>query len=92
MRTSPVANTPGRPVENVTADAGNTAAAAPAPAPAAGQVTLVATDAVWIRVNDASGKRLVEKELKAGERYDVPADADRPRVRTGRPSQKRITR
>lgn len=56
-----------------------------AAAPAGGQVTLVARDKVWIRVTDASGKRLFEKELAAGERYDVPADADRPHVRTGRP-------
>ncbi|NIJ21706.1 cytoskeletal protein RodZ [Sphingomonas naasensis] len=74
-------------VENVTtATPGN--AAAPAPVPATGgQVTLVALDTVWLRVTDAGGKRLFEKEMAAGERYDVPADADRPRVRTGRPDR-----
>lgn len=74
-------------VENVAvAEPGN--AAAPAPVPATGgQVTLVALDTVWLRVTDASGKRLFEKEMAAGERYDVPADADRPRVRTGRPDR-----
>lgn len=72
------------PVENATTvDAGNTAAPAPAPV-TGGQVTLVALDTVWLRVTDASGKRLFEKEMTAGERYDVPQDADRPRVRTGR--------
>jgi cytoskeleton protein RodZ len=58
------------------------------PAPVAGgQVTLVALDTVWIRVSDAAGNRLVEKEMLAGERYDVPATADRPRVRTGAPDK-----
>lgn len=74
-------------IENIVAtEAGN--AAVPAPAPVSGgQVTLVALDTVWLRVTDASGKRLFEKEMAKGERYDVPADADRPRVRTGRPDR-----
>lgn len=63
------------------------AAATPAqPAPAAGgQVTLVAKDKVWVRVSDAGGKRLFEKEMAKGERYDVPADAQGPHARTGLP-------
>ncbi|MDT8760009.1 DUF4115 domain-containing protein [Sphingomonas psychrotolerans] len=77
-------------VEN-TAEAGNAATPAVAPTPVSGgQVTLVALDTVWLRVTDASGKRLFEKEMAAGERYDVPADADRPRVRTGRPDRLQV--
>ncbi len=69
----------------------NTTAPAPSPAPiAGGQVTLVALDTVWLRINDAGGKRIFEKEMKAGERYDVPADADRPRIRTGRPDRLQV--
>ena len=61
-------------------------AAAPAPAPvASGRVTLVATEAVWLRVRDGAGKRLFEKEMAAGERFDVPQDAQNPVARTGRP-------
>lgn len=67
-------------------DNGSIATDAGVPA-SGGQVTLVATDTVWIRVNDASGARLFEKELAPGERYDVPANADRPSVRTGRPDR-----
>jgi cytoskeletal protein RodZ len=81
----------------VPADSGAAAAPAnaPAPAPAAapaagGEVTLIARDTVWLRVTDASGKRLFEKEMAAGDRYDVPADADRPRVRTGRPDRVQV--
>lgn len=70
--------------ENESEAANATAAAAPV---GAGQVTLVALDTVWLRVTDAAGNRLLEKEMAAGERYDVPATADRPRVRTGRPDR-----
>lgn len=75
------------PIENSVADAG--APAAPAPV-TGGQVTLVALDTVWLRVSDASGNRLFEKEMTTGERYDVPATADRPRVRTGRPDRLQV--
>lgn len=59
------------------------------PSPAAtgaagGQVSLVALDTVWVRVVDAKGNRLFEKEMLPGERYDVPPDADRPVATTGR--------
>lgn len=75
------------PLENAT----DADPAAPTPAPiAGGQVTLVATDTVWVRVTDASGKRLYEKEMATGERYDVPAYADRPRVRTARPDRVQV--
>lgn len=66
---------------------------APAPTPTtttvaqAGQVSLVALDTVWLRVTDATGKLLYEKEMQAGERFDVPADADHPKAKTGRPDK-----
>ena len=70
-------------------------AAAPAPSPtptvpAVEHVTLVARGPAWIRITDATGKKLAEKELTAGERYDVPDDADHPRIRTGRPDQLQV--
>ncbi|AQR75020.1 helix-turn-helix domain-containing protein [Sphingomonas sp. LM7] len=76
--------------ENAAAAESNTIAVPTAAPVAGGQVTLVAVDTVWLRVTDASGKRLFEKEMAAGERYDVPADADRPRVRTGRPDRLQV--
>jgi cytoskeleton protein RodZ len=69
--------------------AANTAASAPVPA-GGDQVTLVALDTVWVRVNDAGGQRLYEKEMTAGERYDVPRDAASPRLRTGRPDRLQV--
>ena len=63
---------------------GNGIAAAPV---SGGQVTLTATDTVWIRVTDAKGEKLIEKELAPGERYDVPEGADHPRIRTGGPEK-----
>jgi cytoskeletal protein RodZ len=63
----------------------------PAAAPANGPVVLTATDTVWVRVNDATGKRLFEKEMAAGETYPVPADANGPTIMTGRPNVLRVT-
>lgn len=71
-----------------------TVAAAPevTPTPAAGgQVTLVATDRVWLRVYDAAGKTLIERELAGGDRYDVPADAANPMINVGRPDKLDVT-
>lgn len=66
-----------------------------APSPAAatgnGQVTLTATEAVWLRIYDASGARLFEKEMAAGERYDVPQNANGPMINLGRPEAIRVT-
>lgn len=68
-----------------------TPAQAPPPKPAGGQVTLAATDLVWLRVYDATGKTLYEHELKPGERYDVPPEADRPMINVGRPDKLTVT-
>lgn len=68
-------------------------APAPAPSPsvpAVEHVTLVARGSAWIRITDATGKKLAEKLLDAGERYEVPDDADHPRIRTGRPDQLQV--
>jgi len=67
--------------------------AAPSPAAPAtnGQVTLTATQAVWLRIYDADGKRLFEKEMAAGERYDLPQDAKGPMINLGRPESIRVS-
>jgi cytoskeleton protein RodZ len=50
-------------------------------------VVLVASEAVWFQVNDraAANRRLYAGQLAAGEQYQVPADAQQPVIRTGRP-------
>ncbi len=58
-------------------------AAAPAANPN-GEVVLTASQPVWLRIYDATDKVLFEKEMAAGERYAVPADANKPMIRTGR--------
>ncbi|WP_422055533.1 helix-turn-helix domain-containing protein [Sphingomonas sp.] len=75
-----------------------TALATPVAAPSAaatpvtgGQVTLTATQPVWLRIYDATGTRLYEKEMAAGERYDVPADANGPMINLGRPEAVQVT-
>jgi transcriptional regulator with XRE-family HTH domain len=64
-------------------------AAPPAPAPqaAAGQpVTLVATGDVWLRITEGPGGAVLYMgSMAAGNRYQLPATAQHPAIRTGRP-------
>jgi len=60
-------------------------------APPSGAVVLTATEPVWMRVYDGTGKRLFEKEMAAGERYEVPGDAVNPQIMTGRPQALSVT-
>lgn len=66
-------------------------AAAPAPAaPANGQVVLSANDVVWLRIYTPD-KTLYEAEMKAGDRYEIPADAVKPMINVGRPDKLSVT-
>lgn len=65
---------------------------APPPAPSTGgQVTITATDEVWVRIYDAAGTTLLMKTMAPGERYDVPAGANEPQINVGRPDKLAIT-
>jgi transcriptional regulator with XRE-family HTH domain len=68
-------------------------AAASAPAPVApGPVVITAKEAgVWVKVTDAAGQQLFQKQLALGESYTVPADANGPQLRTARPDALSIT-
>lgn len=69
-----------------------TAPATPAPTPATtGQVTLTATDVVWLKVYDGTGKTLFIGEMKPGDHFDVPPTADRPMINVGRPDKLTVT-
>jgi cytoskeleton protein RodZ len=72
------------PIEQAAVAEADGNAAAPAPANPKGEVVLTAKETVWVRVYDATNKVLFEKEMVAGERYLVPADANKPMIRTGR--------
>lgn len=64
----------------------------PAAATATGPVVLTATSDVWLRVYEGNGGPvLLERTLQAGERYEVPAGARAPQIRTGLPEGLRIT-
>lgn len=67
------------------------APAAPAPQAVAGQpVTLVATGEVWLRITEGpSGPSLFTGSMIAGDRYQLPAAARQPVIRTGRPQNLR---
>jgi cytoskeletal protein RodZ len=62
-------------------------------APAAtGPVVLTALEDVWFRVTEAQGgAKLYEGILKAGNRYEVPATAAAPQIRTSRAQALRVT-
>ncbi|TFI59153.1 helix-turn-helix domain-containing protein [Sphingomonas parva] len=63
-----------------------------APIAANGPVVLTATEDVWMRIDNANGgPALYQGTLKAGERYEVPAAAPAPQIRTGRPQSLRVT-
>lgn len=68
---------------------------APTPTPSVapgGPVVLTATaPAVWIKVTDAAGNQLFQKELAQGESYTVPAQAQGPQLRTARADVLQIT-
>lgn len=66
------------------------APATPPPTAGGGQVTLAATGPTWVRIFDDTGT-LVNKEMAAGERYDVPMTARNPKIRTGRPDLLTVT-
>jgi cytoskeleton protein RodZ len=73
-----------------------TEAAPAAGAPAAvaatgGAVVLTATDNVWVKIYDADEKRLYENEMKAGDSFTVPQDANKPMIVTGRPQVLTVT-
>ena len=67
------------------------AAAAPAAAPAGGAVVLTATGDVWVKIYDADNKRLYENEMKTGDSFTVPLDANKPMIVTGRPQALTVT-
>ncbi|WP_082441806.1 helix-turn-helix domain-containing protein [Sphingomonas sp. Leaf33] len=65
---------------------------APAPPPAANdQVTVTATDEVWVRIYDGENKTLVMKTMAPGERYDIPAGTVGAQINVGRPDKLAIT-
>ncbi|AYJ86520.1 helix-turn-helix domain-containing protein [Sphingomonas paeninsulae] len=71
------------------------AAAAPVAKPAAtvgpGQVVLTATTAVWLRITDGAKTALFQKEMAAGETYQLPLTATDPKILTGRPDALKVT-
>lgn len=78
--------------EQITAEPGPAPArTAPTPPSPAGTVVLTAKETVWLRIYDAADKVLLQKEMAAGEIFTVPADANTPQIRTGRPELLTVT-
>jgi cytoskeleton protein RodZ len=66
-------------------------AARPADPASGGAVVISATDTVWLKIYDADNKRIYESEMKAGDTFTVPADANNPMIVTGRPQALAVT-
>ncbi|HEY0112162.1 MAG TPA: RodZ domain-containing protein [Allosphingosinicella sp.] len=87
------------PAEVAIAESETPTPAAPAPSPAAsapapsanGPVVLSAVEDVWLKIDQASGPSLFNGILKAGQTYQVPANAQAPRIRTARAHVLRVT-
>jgi cytoskeleton protein RodZ len=59
---------------------------------AEGQVVLTMTgEEAWVRFYEDGGERLFEGVMAEGDTYEVPLDAEDPRVNTGRPNLFNIT-
>lgn len=71
----------------------NEADAPPPPQAVAGQaVVLTATQEVWLRIGDAAGgPALFTGTLTPGQTFEVPATAQAPVIRTGRPQVLRVS-
>jgi cytoskeletal protein RodZ len=62
-----------------------------AQAAATGPVVLTAVSDVWVRVYDAGGgPSLLQRQMQAGESFEVPATAQRPLIRTARAEALRV--
>jgi len=83
------ASAPSSPAANLPVQQAPARAPPPAASPAAlaGQpVTLTATDEVWLKITDGpTGPSLFQGTLQAGQTFAVPANAQHPMLRTGRP-------
>lgn len=92
---------PGSPAPEAVAASGPAPGASQSPAssavpaasavPANAPVVITAADTVWVRINDAAGKRIFEKEMTAGEIFTLPADAAGATITTGRPNMLAVT-
>ena len=70
--------------------------AAPVPGPVAvvpaqGAVAITATAPVWLQISEKGGSKLFEGVLAAGQRFEVPATATAPVLRTAKAEALRIT-
>ncbi len=80
------------PVAETNVPAPQTAQPVPAAAtPATGQVTLTASDDVWMRVYDADNTTLYLGTMKPGDKFDVPKDAKDPMINIGRADKLAVT-
>ncbi len=80
------------PLSDATAPANEAAATPPPPSMAGQAVVLTATQEVWLRISDtAGGPALFIGTMTPGQTFEVPAAAQAPVIRTGRPQVLRVS-
>lgn len=60
------------------------------PAMPTGPIAIVASEDAWLKISERAGPTLYMGVLKAGERFEVPATAVDPVLRTGRPQSIKV--
>ena len=73
------------------ASASNAALPASQAAATTGTVALTATRPVWVRIYDADDKVLYQQDMKVGDSFTVPSNANKPQIRTGAPDALSVT-
>lgn len=79
--------------DNVVASEEAAPAQTPAATPdaAAAPVAVTANDVVWVEIREAAGTILFQGEMQKGQRFEVPATATAPLLKTGRPEALTVT-
>lgn len=73
-------------------EAGKASPPSPVAPPTQGPVTITAVQpGVWVKITDADGKQLFQKEMAQGESFTVPSDAAEPKLRTAWPDALAVT-
>lgn len=80
-----------RPAPTQQAAARSAPAPTPSPGPTGPVVFTALQDDTWVKFYDADGEQLMQKQMAKGESYTIPADAEAPRIWTGRPYAFAIT-
>lgn len=89
---APAGELPDAAAEATASQASDPAMAAPSQPAAQGPVVFTSLEqGIWVKIYDAAGTQLLQKQMALGEAYTVPAEANGPMIRTARPEALQIS-